>query len=196
MSLRCVNDGDDATGVCGVCGSPLCTVCQSKRRDSRLASYVTGGGLKLVLAVALLVGPFLLLNVLFPKAVLIGSRAVFGRSLFLKSGLVNSGYVLGVALLFSIWYRPHDSLLNVRLLDREGTERILCEDCVGDVQSQRVLHLAVQLVAGLLALVGVYLVFTSGLADDLWVVALGAAVYLVRDEIVLGVSVLADETGD
>ncbi|MFC7228464.1 hypothetical protein N0B31_13715 [Salinirubellus salinus] len=194
MSLRCVNDGDDATGVCGVCGSPLCTACQSERRDSRLATYTSGAGLRLALAVAVLVGPFLLLNVVFPNAVLIGSRALFGRSLFLKAGLVNSGYVLGLALLFSVWYRPHDSLLNVRVLDREGTARILCEDCVGDVQSQRVLHLGVQLVAGLLALGGVYLVFTSGLADDLWVVALGGAVYVVRDEIVLGIGALTGET--
>lgn len=184
--LTCDRHGNtQAEKVCGSCGTPLCDECAETIYDPTFSSFTTSGATRrLVLGITLIVGmPILHALVLGDLITQIRLMLFPTRGLFPRVGLVHSSVILGMALLLTVWFRKGD-IVEEPLMLRQGSERTLCEDCTGGERLRRYLQLAVAGVALIIVLYGAYRLVTALNLAPLRVIAIGGAVYILRDTLV------------
>jgi hypothetical protein len=199
--LACDDHGDRAEGVCGVCGTPVCADGRSEIRDVTLPAYERGGGRRLLYGLVLIVGPPLLLSVLFPRLLGTLTRSLFDKPLYLKGGLVPSLILVGLALLIGLRYRYADRAYADRrafvlpytdrafdLLVRRSIRRTVCLECKRIKRRQRYVRYAVAVIAGSLVLYGLYYSVSGLFFRPLRFAGVGAALYVVREEVIAVVS--------
>lgn len=189
--LPCENHKRDAAvGVCGLCGTPVCHDCAKTLTDPLFQTFNPGGWTKLVGGVGLLVGVPAVLWFVYPDLVLDVSNLIFGGTVFLKTGVLHSAIIIGAALLLSVWITTGDGFGFIKGYTHE---RILCEDCYHERKHVKFIRILVIGIAGLVALYGLYTVATDGSKNpnlpfffrEIRIVAVGVAVYILRDEITI-----------
>ncbi|SDJ62186.1 hypothetical protein SAMN05216226_10654 [Halovenus aranensis] len=184
----CTNDRSNAVGVCGECGSFLCEDCTNRFVDPAFRSFHPGGIQRLVAGVVLLAAvPFALYNFDIVGALY---DAIWGHSVFLRKGLVQSSVILGVALLLGTWVRTGDS---PGLITGNSHERLLCQSCYQNRRTAKLISRLVTVLAIVVIVWGVYTVATDGSRNpngnlffwELRRIAAGVGIYLLRDQITL-----------
>ncbi|MFB6171895.1 MAG: hypothetical protein ABEJ23_05125 [Haloarculaceae archaeon] len=186
--LACAEHGDRAVGVCGVCGTPVCTDGASEVTDATLPDYERSGSRRVLLGLVLAVGVPLVFSVLFPRLLGTLTRPLFQKPLYLKGGLVPSSVLIGLALLATVRYRVADQTLD--LFVRRSVERTVCSECKRTKNTQRYVRYAVVAIAALLVVYGLYRSVPGLFFQPLTYTGVGVALYVLRDEAVAVVSSL------
>jgi hypothetical protein len=187
--LACQTHGDRTAGqVCGECGAPLCDDCSTRVTDVTLDDYEPGGTRRLVVGLLLIAGSVALLDML-PRAMWLALASIAGEPLYVRLGLEPAFLLIGLALLGTLRFRGISDGVDVSefgIVTRGSNDRVVCGPCNdGTKRLQRTIARVVALVAVALVVYGLYQSVASLFFRWLWVSGLGAAVWILREDLKL-----------
>ena len=180
--LACTADGHESTGVCGVCGTPVCEDCSTTVQDIHLPDYERGGLWRVVLGLVFLAGVPVLLTAVFPRLVRVVRRQLIDQPIYLKESLVLSSVLVGMALLMTVRYRFADGSLD--LFVRRSSRRTVCSECKRQKNQQRYVRYAVVAVALVFVGYGLYQSLPGLFFPPIKYSGIGVALYVLRDDLV------------
>jgi hypothetical protein len=198
--LVCYNDTDEAEAVCGKCGRPVCGpfmnasimgLIRSVFRDyghgnrfydSTFHHYESG--LKRVLLVISLLGISVLFSVIAPGLIPRIVSATISVPIGLKGAIIQSSAIVGVALLLTLRYQRGERKTSFRIRVRQGTTRVLCDNCFDDSLVQLALWYVTTAPAIVLIILGLSNAITAGSALPLRMIALGVGIITIRSDLV------------
>lgn len=180
--LACAADGEEAEGVCGVCGTPVCGDCSAEISDIHLADYDRGGVWRIAIGLVLLAGIPALLTVVFPRAIRVVRRLLIDQPIYMKQSLVLSSILVGGALLMTIRYRFADGVPDVLL--RRSSQRTVCMECKRGKNTQGYVRYTIVTVALVLVGYGFYQSLPGLFFQSFWYTGVGGALYVLRDDLV------------
>lgn len=181
--LTCYKDSDVSEGVCGECGRPVCGDHRRSLRDSTFHYYEGGSRRAVAVLVGLLAVPIVFTQ-LVPDLVPNLIQTALSRTLLFTDAVVQSAIILAVALALTLRLQSGEHRGDFRVLIRRATDRSLCDNCYEDTVLQRAFYYGVVVVAASLTLIGLRDIVTQGVLLPLRTVAVGLAVWVLRDDIV------------
>jgi hypothetical protein len=190
-NLTCENHGDRRVDqVCGECGRPVCGDCSKRVTDATLDDYANDGAKRALIGVAFVGVSVFLLDQL-PQVIWLALGDLAGSNLYPLSGLKPATLLVGLALLGTLRVRSGDGgfdLSEFQLLTRRSNPRVVCESCWdGSKRLQRLLSRTFKLLAVVLIVYGLYQSVAALFFRWLWVSGLGAAVWILREDLKLAV---------
>lgn len=181
--LTCYRDSEKSVGVCGECGRPVCRDHHRTLHDSTFHHYEDGS--KRAVAVIIgIAGIPVVFGELFPNLIPGVIQEVLGRPLFFTDTVIHSSIILAVALGVTLRFQSGERRGDFRLLVRRIAKRDFCDDCYEDTFLQRALYYGLVVVAAILVLIGLRDLVTQEVLLPLRTVAVGVALWLIRDDVV------------
>lgn len=198
--LVCFKDTDSAEGVCGECGRPVCGPVLNATVGGLVGDlfndhghgrlfhdatfYHYESGVKKVILSVILVGVAALIGVVFPDFFPAVSSALFSRSIGLNDAVVQSSVILSVATLLTLRYQRGERNTSFRVRSRRTIDRLFCDQCFENRLVQLVVSYALSAVILVLVLLGLRGIVTQGSVRPLRLIALGAAVSILKTDVV------------